>query len=51
MSSTLGKRSAGKIKLDSYEDLFGSDSSNDSGAEQIKLVALTELHPFLNHPF
>ena len=50
-NSNIGKRSAGKIKLDSYEDLFGNDTSNDSGAEQIKLVALSELHPFPNHPF
>ena len=27
MSSKVGKRSAGKIKLDSYEDLFGSEEN------------------------
>ena len=51
MSSKIGKRSAGKIKLDSYEDLFGSGEGQDSATEQIKMVVLSELYPFPNHPF
>ena len=38
--------SASKIKLNSFDDLFGV-----SDAEQIIQVELTELYPFKNHPF
>ena len=38
--------SASKIKLNSFDDLFGV-----SDAEQVMQVELTELYPFKNHPF
>ncbi|MDO5292777.1 MAG: ParB/RepB/Spo0J family partition protein [bacterium] len=51
----MSKRNLGeKIKLSTYEDMFGVDENVaivQSQAEQIIDVALTELHPFKNHPF
>ena len=42
-----------KIKLTSYDDMFGlgDDEKEVIVKEQIKDVALSELHPFKNHPF
>ncbi len=42
--------SAAKIKLNSYEDLFGS-SPAPAGREQVQEIALAELHAFAGHPF
>ena len=39
-------QSAAKIKLSSFDELFGIDD-----AEQIVYARLEELHPFKNHPF
>jgi len=39
--------SASKIKINSYNDLFGADSIEKS----IQMIALDKLHPFKNHPF
>jgi ParB family chromosome partitioning protein len=50
MSSNTRKSSASKIKLDTYDDLFGNDAT-DSSLEQIISVPLSELHIFKNHPF
>lgn len=49
----MSKRNLGeKIKLQSYDDMFGEESSNEIiVSEQIKDVALSELHTFKNHPF
>ncbi|MBO5353030.1 MAG: ParB/RepB/Spo0J family partition protein [Lachnospiraceae bacterium] len=41
----MNNRSAGKIQLGSYDDLFGGSG------EQVKSVPLEELHTFRNHPF
>ena len=47
----MNKRNLGeKIKLQSYADMFGNETENDA-FEQIKDVALSELHAFKNHPF
>jgi len=44
------KSSASKIKVSSFNDLFGmNDSSNNSG--EIKNIPLDELYEFSNHPF
>ena len=43
--------SATKVKLSSYDDLFGSVEENAGSEEQIIRVKLTELHEFRNHPF
>lgn len=49
----MSKRNLGeKIKLQSYNDMFGEDENAEVIVqEQIKDVALSELHPFKGHPF
>ena len=49
----MSKRNLGeRIKLQSYEDMFGEDTETEVVvSEQIKDVALSELHTFKNHPF
>lgn len=42
--------SAAKIKLSSYEDLFGGSSAQDTG-EQIINAPLAEIYDFKDHPF
>ena len=45
-------KSASKIKIDSFEDLFGNSSmENSNQAEQVVEVSLEDLHTFQNHPF
>lgn len=52
--STFRKGSAGKIQLDGFDDLFGSDpvteQENDK-QEKIVMAPLSELHTFKDHPF
>ena len=44
--------SASKIKIDSFDDLFGSSTTeNFNQTEQLVEVPLDELHTFQNHPF
>ena len=49
----MSKRNLGeRIKLQSYGDMFGEDTEAEVViSEQIKDVALSELHTFKNHPF
>ena len=52
----MRKRGIGeKIKLSSYEDMFGTEEENVSGAldskGQIVDIPIPELHTFKNHPF
>ena len=50
----MSKRNLGeKIKLAGYNDMFGIEEETAEAVvvEQIKDVALSELHPFKNHPF
>lgn len=51
MSSNVRKSSASKIKIDTYDDLFGNDTVEDSSLEQIISVPLTDLYTFNDHPF
>lgn len=44
-------RSASKVKLSSFEDLFGGNAENTGGTEQIINAKLTDLHTFKDHPF
>ena len=44
------KGSAAKIQMTSLDDLFGGTSTQVYG-DQIQEIALTELHPFKDHPF
>ena len=43
--------SAAKVKLNSFDDLFGSSEMQMAGAEQIINAPLAELYDFKNHPF
>ena len=44
--------SASKIKIDSFDDLFGTSAVEKSNqSEQVVEVSLDELHTFKNHPF
>ena len=46
------KSSAAKIKLNSFDDLFGeSKKINVEGIEQVVEIPLAKLHTFYNHPF
>ena len=51
MSKTLKIGSAAKIKIDSFDDLFGNDTAQNSSLEQIISVPLVDLHTFKDHPF
>lgn len=51
MSNATKTKSAGKIKLDSFDDLFGSNNTQENLAEQIINVPLTNLYTFKDHPF
>lgn len=43
--------SAAKVKLNSFDDLFGSSEMQMAGVEQIINAPLAESHDFKNHPF
>ena len=43
--------SAAKVKLSSYDDLFGNTEENTGSEEQIIRAKLTDLYEFRNHPF
>lgn len=45
----MKNKSAEKIKLTSYDDLFGTEDNSVEGI--YTTVALSQLHPFKNHPF
>ena len=51
MSNNVRKSSASKIKIDTYDDLFGNDTVEDSSLEQIISVPLMDLYTFNDHPF
>lgn len=42
--------SAAKVKLNSFDDLFGTEKLQ-TGTEQVQEIALSELHEFKGHPF
>ena len=51
MSSNTKTGSASKIKMESFDDLFGGSSAQEIGAEQIINAPLVDLHEFKDHPF
>ena len=51
MSSNTKTGSASKIKMESFDDLFGGSSAQEIGAEQIINALLADLHEFKDHPF
>ena len=42
--------SASKVKINSFDDLFGA-SQAPAGTEQVREIPLSELHEFKGHPF
>ena len=42
--------SAAKVKLNSFDDLFGTEKLQ-TGTEQVQEILLSELHEFKGHPF
>ena len=51
MSGNTKTGSASKIKMESFDDLFGGSSAQEIGAEQIINAPLADLHEFKDHPF
>ncbi|MDE7425895.1 MAG: ParB/RepB/Spo0J family partition protein [Lachnospiraceae bacterium] len=51
MNNSTKKKSAAKIKLDSFDDLFGNSTTQENLAEQIINVPLADLYTFKDHPF
>lgn len=51
MSSNAKTGSASKIKMESFDDLFGGSGAQEIGAEQIINAPLADLHEFKDHPF
>lgn len=51
MSSNTKTGSASKIKMESFDDLFGGNSAQETGAEQIINAPLADLYEFKDHPF
>lgn len=51
MSSNTKTGSASKIKMESFDDLFGGSITQETGAEQIVNAPLADLHEFKDHPF
>lgn len=51
MSSNTKTGSASKIKMESFDDLFGGSGAQETGAEQIINAPLADLYEFKDHPF
>ncbi|MDE6319389.1 MAG: ParB/RepB/Spo0J family partition protein [Lachnospiraceae bacterium] len=51
MGSNEKTGSAAKIKMESFDDLFGGSAAQENGVEQIINAPLAELHTFKDHPF
>ncbi len=51
MGSNTKAGSAAKIKMESFDDLFGGNAEQGNGTEQIINAPLAELHTFKDHPF
>ena len=51
ISSNTKTGSASKIKMESFDDLFGGSSAQEIGAEKIINAPLADLHEFKDHPF
>ena len=51
MESSAKAGSAAKIRIESFDDLFGESAAQKNGADQIINVPLSELHTFQDHPF
>lgn len=47
----MKSKSAEKVKLKSFDDLFGTDASGAGTGETVTSVPLSQLHTFKDHPF
>ena len=47
----MKSKSAGKVKLKSFDDLFGTDAPGAGTRETVTSVPLSQLHTFKDHPF
>ena len=45
------KSSASKIKMESFDDLFGIGSSSENSRDKVVMLPLEQLHDFNGHPF
>ena len=51
MGSNTKSRSASKVTLEKFDDLFGGSAAQENGVEQIINAPLAELYTFKDHPF
>ncbi len=51
MGSNPKAGSAAKIRMESFDDLFGESATQENGLEQIINAPLAELYTFKDHPF
>ncbi len=51
MGSNTKSRSASKVTLEKFDDLFGGSGAQEKGVEQIINAPLAELYTFKDHPF
>ena len=51
MGSNTKSRSASKVTLEKFDDLFGGSATQEKGIEQIINAPLAELYTFKDHPF
>ena len=51
MGSNAKSGSAAKVRMESFDDLFGGSAVQESGVEQIINAPLAELYTFKDHPF
>ena len=51
MGSNRKAGSASKVRIDKFDDLFGSSAGQESSAEQIINAPLAQLYTFKDHPF
>ena len=47
----MKSKSAEKVKLKSFDDLFGTDAPGAGTGETVTSVPLSQLHTFKDHPF
>lgn len=47
----MGSRSGEKIKITSFDELFGTEVKAEPEENQVVRIRLSELHPFKSHPF
>ena len=45
------KNSASKIKMERFDDLFGSGSDTQDSSDRVMMIPLEQLHDFSGHPF